>query len=1016
MTRSVFTRHLQPGHISGCLLVLIPVIWFLPAITGQVVFALGDAWAYSLPLRMITAELWRQGTVPLWNPYSFGGMPLLASIQPGVLYPLNWLFIVFPPGVAMNTITIITFHLALIGTYCFARTLQMNRTSALVTGICFSFGGFMISHIEMTNYIAAAAWLPWLLLACEKIAGSSKWKAAWLWSVAGAGFIALQCFAGLPQATWQTLLICAPYCLYRLLSFDQQQMPGARMRVFVALSFMAVAGALLSAVQLLPTIELQQQGERAALPYEAFAAFSLTPRFLLSLIFPYFYGGGHPPLYGVGGWDHWWLLKYGYGYFSITGVQLLCAAWLGAARVKTGRVLLRYRTAVKQGDDSQAQTDEADTTTDRAGSRAIWFWTLIAAISLCLCLGDNLPFGFNHWLYRLPVFNLFRGSYRHMLEFTFAAAVLAGLGLHQLTQAPAEQARQLWRNSSILLSAVVGVTTLLYLSAARLFAASYFPAPEQLRLSNPEAFVPLLLTLSSLLVLRCNLHRRTGAQVLLVTVLLLDLASFGWFTYWRTTDAGILRQLADSEATQAVKTLEPDPAAFRIISQATWPYGENYAAISHANMAGARGLQSVSGYDPLRLPLAATLAGAMDIFGTLRDQTVFAPASQSLNLLNVKYLIRERSSAGDELLQRRVNGDQTEYQGILSELQLKPGARIELEADSFKADTLTIISTAFGVAGLADGTPLVRLRLHGRNGGVIERALQIGRDTAEWAYDRADINARIRHRRAQIAQSWRADSQQGSFSAHRYLASFSFAPDTIEFLELQFIQPEAALAILRARLSDSSSQAEMPLDRLRLSPQRWRLAGRYQQADLYENLQVMPRAWFVNNLKSMSAAEALETISSGKFADGQAFDPTDVALLTEQIEQAAAVGPGKSGGRAKVTGWEPHRIRLQTQNSLTQMLLLSEIYYPGWEAAIDGKPTRIHRADYALRGVMVPAGEHQVELRYRPASLRYGVLAALAGIGLLLAAGFCVRISVRRGSITGRDGNTDKQDSQRRNM
>ena len=61
-------------------------------------------------------------------------------------------------------------------------------------------------------------------------------------------------------------------------------------------------------------------------------------------------------------------------------------------------------------------------------SRLVWFWALVAALALPLALGDQLPFGINHLLYRIPVYNLFRGSYRHMHEFTFAASVLAGLG------------------------------------------------------------------------------------------------------------------------------------------------------------------------------------------------------------------------------------------------------------------------------------------------------------------------------------------------------------------------------------------------------------------------------------------------------------------------------------------------------------------------------------------------------------------------------------------------------------
>lgn len=66
------------------------------------------------------------------------------------------------------------------------------------------------------------------------------------------------------------------------------------------------------------------------------------------------------------------------------------------------------------------------------------------------------------------------------------------------------------------------------------------------------------------------------------------------------------------------------------------------------------------------------------------------------------------------------------------------------------------------------------------------------------------------------------------------------------------------------------------------------------------------------------------------------------------------------------------------------ILVVTDAYYPGWKATIDGLPTQVWRANYALRAVVVPAGEHEVRYIYDPLSLRLGVGISTASISLLL--------------------------------
>src|SRR5262249_9894930 len=329
-TMGKIERSAYPRLIITLLLVLLPIIYFYPAVKGELVLLMGDSWAYSVLMRMLLGQMISHGTLPLWNPYTFAGTPFLATIQPGALYPPNWLFALLAPGVAMNFVVITTYHVVLAGMYRYARCLGFDRLCALSASVIFSFGGFMIGHLEDTNYIAAMAWLPWIMLAIEKLRHRPSWK----WVVWGALFVALQCFAGLPQATWQILIIAVPYWLFLLID---GRPPQPRLRFLGATVTMAVCGLLLSAIQLLPTIELQQQGERARIDYETFSTFSWPVRHLLTLIVPYFFGGGHPPLYHVPGWDEWWTLKMAYGYVGFLGLMLGLIAAVGLRRERIVR-------------------------------------------------------------------------------------------------------------------------------------------------------------------------------------------------------------------------------------------------------------------------------------------------------------------------------------------------------------------------------------------------------------------------------------------------------------------------------------------------------------------------------------------------------------------------------------------------------------------------------------------------------------------------------------------------------
>jgi uncharacterized membrane protein YfhO len=85
--------------------------------------------------------------------------------------------------------------------------------------------------------------------------------------------------------------------------------------------------------------------------------------------------------------------------------------------------------------------------------------------------------------------------------------------------------------------------------------------------------------------------------------------------------------------------------------------------------------------------------------------------------------------------------------------------------------------------------------------------------------------------------------------------------------------------------------------------------------------------------------------------------------------------------------WEArsaNALRLRVTLDRPGLLVISQTYYPGWQAAVDGQPVQLWRADAVLSGVYLEAGEHQVTLAYRPPLLWLGIGLTLAGIGACL--------------------------------
>src|SRR5262245_4801463 len=960
-----FASSRRENRIVALILLILPLIYFWPAVAGENVLAIGDGWSYSLLMKALCGRMLAQGIIPLWNPYSYGGSPLLAGIQPGALYPPNWVFAIFSPGVAMNFVVITTYHIAMTGMFVYARAIGATRLGALVSGAIFAFGGFMVSHLDQPNCIGSLAWTPWLLWVIEVIRKRAETAettagamlSSWPLVTVGAIIFAAQFFAGHPQSSLHVWLMSGAYAMFTLLRCER---PKAR-RFALALIALGLCGGLLCMVQLLPTRELQPLGQRASLSYEYFSTQPLPPHSYLTLIFPYFFGGGHPPIYRVGGWDSWWLVKWGFGYAGISGIAL------GLTALSAGKRL-----------------------------RMVWFWIGTVIFSLFLALGSTMPFGIHQLLYHTPIYNLFRSSYRHLFEFNLAVAALAGIGCSHLALLEAANLKRALIKGLGLASGLVVFTAIIYRFFPHRLGAEAPPPPGASALTNPEAFIPLLMFALSVASI-CYYARRGGgfAGALLFVVVMLDLASCGWFSHWRTMKFGELARLEDPPVVKSIKARESDLNAFRVIAH-TEKIFTDFEAINYQNHGIIRGLQNANGYDPLRLLRFTEVAGGMDWSGVVQEAPSWGVADQGFNLLNVKYLIHERRPPLGTGAEPASTYEGVSFRAIGLNLSLTPGKSLELGAEGNPATELAMVTTLTNATHFPNQAPVARIKLYTTDGRYFERELQAGRDTAEWAYDRADVRKTVSHQRARAVESW----PQEGFEGHRYLARLPFERAGIEWIEMDYLRADGELVLMRASLHDQVSGRSAPLETTVLPKERWRKLASFGEIDLYQNTKALPRAWFVDRTAALPSRDVLQAIKQGKLPDGAPFDPSKMALIEEEDFGGRPISlPAtgvSAGAQAQVTRYEPLRIELMTRNEQAGFLVLSEVYYRGWDAWVDGVKRPVERVNYTLRGIALPAGEHKVEFVFRAPSFRTGVVYSALGAFILIAGSI---IAKRSGSL-----------------
>ena len=584
------------------------------------------------------------GELPLWNPYQFAGQPFFAAGQASALYPLRPIFHLLPIPLAYGWNMVFNLWLAGIGMYFYLRTLRRGRFGALLAGIAYQLASWLVVSAVHPMIVSAAVWLPWLFGMMEGVIyrrpflGSRRVTLPW---ALGAVW-ALNCvtLAGIAEMIVYTALAAAIYGIGRL-GNDWRRGRSWLLRRFAWLASIAIFGAGLGAIQILPLLDVANSNYRVARAEygKVVGEYAHPSRDLLLYFMPNIFGS--PAQHRLYDWrDGEWVEDFAAGQdHSAWGIKNYVegAVYLGLMPLALALLALLSR---------------------RKKSRPRWLLAFLAA------LGGSWMFGLPSYAllyYGVPGVNQLHSPFRWVYVVSFALAALAGMGADELTRN--DKATQRWAKRigwSLLSIATAGAIALLL---SQVFYDALAPGLEAIhaRISQAQVafresrwFYSHLFSSGLRFVIAAGL---TGAVLLWVArsrsakpqrirwqaaAIILVAGDLFWasFGFNPASDPALL---------------EHRPAAIEWLMKQTgdWRYttleARNRPHILQANAGTRYGLEDIRGFESLFPAHYVTLMQALSPQSELRYSRIAplyedtdwqaALASPILELLNVRYVL-----------------------------------------------------------------------------------------------------------------------------------------------------------------------------------------------------------------------------------------------------------------------------------------------------------------------------------------------------------------------------------------
>jgi len=411
---------------QAALVIVVVVAFFFRDVILQKAFFWEDFLYFFYPIRNLAAVSMAGGELPLWNPFTFSGMPFQADIQSALFYVPNLLLTFFVSGGILNFYWVelqIILHYMIAGMcmYYLAKSYGLTGLPALFSGLVFSLSGFMIVHAIHQVIICQVAWFPLIVLLFRK----SMLQKSLLHMILAGFVLGHAVMAGFPQVTLYIFLFLFFFFLFEFFSSVAKGGLKSSIPLVPLAAGMVIIALGLTALQLLPTQELAPLSQRAEISYSKSLEGSISYGRLITLLIPKFYG-----VSDASG-STFWLPKPYWEYWETSfymGIAIIVLMVFAAGEIRK--------------------------------NRNVAFYFAVIAFALLYALGDDFILH-KFFFFNVPGFDKFRNPARMSLWYTFAASILSGFALQRIMDTVSANAKKFRQT----LLVTLGVGFLIWLSA-----------------------------------------------------------------------------------------------------------------------------------------------------------------------------------------------------------------------------------------------------------------------------------------------------------------------------------------------------------------------------------------------------------------------------------------------------------------------------------------------------------------------------------------------------------------------
>ena len=886
-------------------------------------YGAGDGFTAGLPSKIFST------TLSAWNPYVQLGQPAFANTQFQSFYPPGLIIMgVLPITIGYNIFILLHFVIAGYFFYLFGRGIRLSHYAAFIGGLCFLLSGFLAAHKGHQSMLTTAVWLPLMLYFVDRYVCSSRLSDLASCSIA----VACSILAGFAQITLYSMLVVVAYAGYRFAAKEGVTAVRKAKDWLIAVSLVVAVSTLLSALQLLAVAEALPHMTRQKLTYAMFCEDFFPLYQVFAFVFPNMFGG----LYGAPNYAS-----------NINFVEIY--AYMGLLPLSVAIAAFRYHRGVRKD---------------------VFFWGVVGLVALVVSLGAATPL--YRLLYFVPVYNLFRAPARHLFEIHFAISALVALACQSIFAEGAGSPRQVRKfvkqvawTMTVVFAAGFAATQVLSLgmvalNSPKLKALDDLPvnqlvtigqikaaALENLRTDHSTILLPFVFFVLSLAVLAAfALAGRTWwIKVALPIVIAADLICVHRVIYKYPNTA----PLYDSRTREEVAYLQRncDPGSCRV-----YPV-EHELVYAYPLLNMMYGLSAVNDYTPMWLKRYQSITG-FQLNGAAPLKTI--TNAKLMSVISAKYLVTGNASiregiktataleAGQEGVAIAAGFEKWQAAGAT----MAPGGGLVLRSPDGSGVSLAQLPVPLKPNATYVVQFQVRASRQPSHGMVIDLYGGANYDSA--AQDRGLHG---------IAQDFRNET---------ITIGSGPAPPPEGFVRM-YTQSEEAIEIRAVKVS--------VLDTVAPKPSFEEILKTRDGLSVFLNPAALPRFRFAREiLPARDAGDA-----HAKVLD-PAFDPAAQAVV-EGIPARLTVAPGEITAQ----NVENSRMNWRVRTGERSFFVVADSWFPGWTAYVDGVETRIYPVDGFLRGILIEgAGQHNVEMRYRPASLYYGSALTLIGLALVALA------------------------------